>query len=132
MTTAPLRLQKVGEIEGRFFIPRYQRGYRWKPSEVGQLLDDIYDNGAKFYCLQPVVVRQRDGEWELIDGQQRMTTLYLIYTYMKKEGLKRRGPLFSIRYETRPDSETYLESLDPDLRENNIDFYQLYLSLIHI
>ena len=121
-----LRLQKVGEIEGRFFIPRYQRGYRWKPTEVQQLLEDIESNGDKFYCLQPVVVRpNRDGEWELIDGQQRMTTLFLVYQYFHKAGHKRRGPFFSIRYETREKSEQYLQTLDPDRANENIDYHHL-------
>jgi len=92
-----LTLKLVGEIQGGFFIPSYQRGYRWGQEEVIRLLDDIYINGPKNYCLQPLVVKrlsekdvQEKGleadEWfEVIDGQQRLTTLYLIYTYMYRE-----------------------------------------------
>ena len=66
----------VGEIEGEFIIPSYQRGYRWERKQVETLLNDIMDNGDKPYCLQPVVVRKRDdGKFELIDGQQRLTTI---------------------------------------------------------
>ena len=55
---------------------------RWSETEVVRLLDDIYQNGKKNYCLQPVVVRKKEDQYELIDGQQRLTTLYLIYKYM--------------------------------------------------
>ena len=48
----------VGNIAGKFHVPSYQRGYRWGVDEVTRLLDDIYDNGAKSYCLQPIVVKE--------------------------------------------------------------------------
>ena len=53
----------VLEIKGNFFVPDYQRGYRWGENEVKQLLDDIYENSqkkescAKNYYLQPIVVK---------------------------------------------------------------------------
>lgn len=74
----------IQELNGlRFLVPPYQRGYRWTELQVKQLLDDIatFDTAsAAFYCLQPIVVRRRaSGEgWELIDGQQRLTTIWLI------------------------------------------------------
>lgn len=67
----------------KFEIPSYQRGYRWTDIQVNALLNDVYnfheyriDAQAK-YCLQPIVVtRAADGvSWEVIDGQQRLTTL---------------------------------------------------------
>lgn len=77
-----LETKFVADIRGSFYIPSYQRGYRWSETEVVRLLDDIYQNGKKNYCLQPVVVRKKEDQYELIDGQQRLTTLYLIYKYM--------------------------------------------------
>ena len=65
----------VGDVQGVFYVPSYQRGYRWGKEEVTRLLEDIYTNGPKTYCLQPVVVRRDGGRFELIDGQQRLTTL---------------------------------------------------------
>ena len=60
-----------------YWIPKYQRGYRWTEVQVVQLLDDIWDfilsKRSGFYCLQPVVIRPRsEGEYEVIDGQQRI------------------------------------------------------------
>ena len=72
-----LKILSVGDITGDFFVPAYQRGYRWTEQEVRQLLDDIRDSNGATYYLQPVVVKARDdGSWELVDGQQRLTTLY--------------------------------------------------------
>ena len=62
----------VGKIEGEFYVPSYQRGYRWDESQVKALLDDVYDNGEKSYWLQPIVVRKGDdGRYELISGHRR-------------------------------------------------------------
>ena len=74
----------IGELlDGRYFyIPAYQRGYRWGEDEVLRLLNDVYSNGKKNYCLQPVVVRKNADSYELIDGQQRLTTIYLIYRFI--------------------------------------------------
>ena len=90
-----LETKFVADISGSFYIPSYQRGYRWSETEVVRLLDDIYQNGKKNYCLQPVVVRKKEDQYELIDGQQRLTTLYLIYKYM--QGLTNNKPDFRIQ-----------------------------------
>jgi hypothetical protein len=121
----------VGDIKGTFYVPAYQRGYRWGKDEVRRLLDDIWEGRGKPYYLQPVVVkRHRDDEWELVDGQQRLTTLFLIFQYMKNEGLQNSnfGPRYSLRYETRPDSAEYLKELDSGRSQKNIDFFHIYES----
>jgi len=101
-----------------FLIPSYQRGYRWTELHVKALLEDIDDflksqaiAGAvrASYCLQPiVVVAQQDNKgqriWEIVDGQQRLTTLYII--------LKRLGkPCFELFFEKRPKSNDFLVNL---------------------
>ncbi len=114
----------VGNISGKFFVPSYQRGYRWGKDEVTRLLDDVSTNGANSYCLQPVVVRKDGDRYELIDGQQRLTTLLLIYKYMRAEGGKFMPEAkFSISYETRDKSEEFLNNIDLGRREENIDFW---------
>lgn len=128
LESAELRLEKVAGLSGRFFVPNYQRGYRWGPHEVLCLLQDILESGGQDYNLQPVVVAKRkdDERWELIDGQQRLTTLFLIYTYIQREWLPKAKPPFSIEYQTRPGSESYLRELDEDRRTTNIDFHHIY------
>lgn len=113
----------VGEIKGEFHVPSYQRGYRWGSTEVIRLLDDVYQNGKKNYCLQPIVVRNRGETYELVDGQQRLTTLYLIYRYMKNANPFFEEPTFSITYETRDRSADFLNNIDITKREDNIDFW---------
>lgn len=117
-----LEEKKVCEITGNFKIEAYQRGYRWGKDEVEYLLEDIIEipDGQK-YCLQPVVVKNVDGVYELIDGQQRMTTLYLIMKYLNAymDDIK-----YSIEYTTRIGSKDLLEGIDKiDLSapSNNID-----------
>ena len=81
-------------LKCKFNIPEYQRGYRWEKKQVIDLLNDIKDfirrrdsgkvNLKEFYCLQPVVVfNTSENEYDVIDGQQRLTTLYLILKALK-------------------------------------------------
>lgn len=80
-------------LDKKFFIPSYQRGYRWTEQQVKELLYDIDEfansrpQEGEFYCLQPLVVKKmsdsecekfqlEDSPWyEVVDGQQRLTTL---------------------------------------------------------
>ena len=113
----------VGDIKGQFYVPSYQRGYRWGEDEVTRLLDDVYYNGKRNYCLQPVVVRKKGDAFELVDGQQRLTTLYLIYKYMKNVNPFFSEPAFSLTYETREQSADFLKTIDLSKQEDNIDFW---------
>lgn len=125
----------VYELLGeKFYIPAYQRGYRWSPLQVEELLDDVWEFCQRkidgFYCLQPVVVRKQDQQWELIDGQQRLTTLFIILSYFNLRFTEEfRSPLFSIEYATRPTSLSYLKNINEDGKNNNIDFYHMYGAL---
>src|SRR4051794_17792052 len=99
----------VGEIVGEFFVPAYQRGYRWGGDEVTRLLDDISESSGRKYFLQPIVAKRLgDAKWELVDGQQRLTTLLLIFRYIH-EHLPNVRPKYSLEYETRPGSAAYLQ-----------------------
>ena len=123
---ALLELKLIGDIAGEFRVARYQRGYRWGKLEVERLLSDIWDSKGEPYSLQPIVVK-RDGQtaWELVDGQQRLTTLFLIFVFMQREKLQNADPPYSITYDTRPDSQIYLQKLDADRAGSNIDFFHL-------
>lgn len=125
---ASLEPRLVGDVEGDFYVPAYQRGYRWGRDEVGRLLDDIWESRDEAYYLQPVVVKQYGDEWELVDGQQRLTTLFLIFQYMRREGLQSAGAGYSIRYETRPESASYMQDLDPDQSRQNLDFFHMFVA----
>ncbi|QHD69731.1 DUF262 domain-containing protein [Sphingobium yanoikuyae] len=115
-----LCLKAVLEIEGHFYIPGYQRGYRWGPDEVGQLVKDIHGNLGRNYCLQPIVVKNTGNEWELVDGQQRLTTLHLL---VRALGGK---PRWALRYETREQSADFLAQPDAERARTNIDFHHIW------
>ena len=95
--------------------------------EVDRLLNDIWESKGAPYSLQPIVVK-RDGEtdWELVDGQQRLTTLFLIFVFMQRESLQNEGPPYSIAYDTRPGSQDYLRELDAARADSNIDYFHLH------
>lgn len=126
MNNINLEPKLVGNIEGEFYVPAYQRGYRWK-EEVKMLLNDIQEiEEGKNYSLQPIVVRKISGiRYELIDGQQRLTTIFLIFRYMKQLNLPFQLN-FSMEYETRTGSKLFLESISADSLNKeplNIDEY---------
>ncbi|WP_180722511.1 DUF262 domain-containing protein [Paraburkholderia largidicola] len=135
MSTHQLQLRPIDDLRSeRFFVPNYQRGYRWSRRQVTELLSDVWDfvqSGAKakneFYCLQPVVVAPvDDGSWEVVDGQQRLTTLYLILHFFNGRFQEVfRKQLYSIEYKTRPASADYLRELQPERAKENIDFFHM-------
>lgn len=103
-----IELLPVKELLGRdFSIPGYQRGYRWTKRQVDDLLDDILEfmdkppKEKEIYCLQPLVLKYKGkdnmvkGPWEVIDGQQRLTTIKILLAYLEYE------KSYSIEYETR-------------------------------
>ncbi len=124
------RLKAIAELldgNHNFYIPSYQRGYRWDKKQVEDLMKDIWDfarNDEKkktdFYCLQPVVVKKQENKWIVIDGQQRLTTLLLLLNFIKNDS---RTPfvvnskIYNIDYQTRssmdfdnPDKLTDIDS----------------------
>ena len=129
-----LQTKKVSEISGKFVVPAYQRGYRWG-KEATRLLDDIMEiaDSDYRYCLQPIVVKKLSDEnsYELIDGQQRLTTLFLIYKVLK-ELFHEIKINYSLTYTVREGSEKFLNEISKESEETNIDFYfmkEAYISI---
>jgi len=134
-------LQSVRELCGspnssgnNYFIPDYQRGYRWGEREVTQLLSDLYEfmnqypNQQDFYCLQPLVVVERKAEslvslpdsvkeegtvvYEVVDGQQRLTTIFLLIHYFNEQYRgKSKLTTPQLHFETREGSAAALEGV---------------------
>lgn len=133
-----IELKSVSDLLGKkFFIPNYQRGYRWSEQQVKDLLNDINDFSPKmscnsgedtWYCLQPLVVKKMDNsdllldsgtdknDWyEVIDGQQRLTTIFLIIHYFNEMWVgKQKIMLPKIKYATRNESYDFLTCLEID------------------
>ena len=116
----------------QFFIPSYQRGFRWTEVQVTQLLEDVWefiecsenaDKGA-FYCLQPIVLRaMKDGRYEVVDGQQRLTTIFILLACLKDILSVFGKESFEITYETRDHS--FLSDIDHNRAEENIDSFYM-------
>lgn len=117
-----------------FFVPDYQRGYRWTPDEVRDLLEDIRDFATKakgeYYCLQPLVVQHMEsGQWAVIDGQQRLTTIFLITRYLNDMWIgQKKDREVQLDYESRERTREFLANLkvkdasSVDFNDENIDF----------
>ncbi|WP_233785969.1 DUF262 domain-containing protein [Planococcus halotolerans] len=135
-----ITLKSVNELIDikQYYIPSYQRGYRWDSTQVKNLLDDLYEfmgnnfgDSESFYCLQPLVLRKRKDEessYEVIDGQQRLTTISIILQFLKEDS-------FDLEYQTRKGSTEFLKSLGQNEGINeakNIDFHfmrEAYLTI---
>ena len=118
----------VKDLEDKnFLIPSYQRGYRWD-NEVNALLEDIRDftnckkSDNDFYSLQPIVVKKNENKYIVIDGQQRLTTIFLIIKYIENKSF------FSIEYHTRQKSSDFLKNIEnkEESDAKNIDFYYFF------
>ncbi len=96
---APMPIADLLDGKHHFVIPSFQRGYRWEEKQVTDLLEDIKqfanDDNVKSdsYFLQPVVVKatkykMADGQeldaYEVLDGQQRLTTMLLLLKRLMK------------------------------------------------
>lgn len=145
MTEQAITLKAVNELrldhEGkpqRYFIAAYQRGYRWTPLQVTQLLEDIREFTKRrnpqpedFYCLQPLVMRvSEEGGYEVVDGQQRLTTLMLILRHFNERLTEKyRQPVFRLEYETRPELLKFLDEPTEELANKNVDFFHLKMAM---
>ena len=119
----------------QFNIAGYQRGYKWRKKEILELLNDIneFDESKGIYCLQPIILKPSAGEtkniviqehsWsiyrtnEIIDGQQRITTLYIILEYLKITGLLNKNIEYSLDYNIRSRSQEFLKGKLKELFE---------------
>lgn len=123
----------VGDIQGEFYIPSYQRGYRWDDIQVKALLNDIYENEDEPYCLQPLVVREdENGRYEVIDGQQRLTTIHIIYRFIKSI-LPHVKLKYSLVYQTRQENTAFFDDMENEsLAESNIDFHFIHKAYLTV
>lgn len=111
-----------------FFVPTYQRGYRWTETQVKELLEDLYDfvstkkDENDYYCLQPIIVKKKEDCWELVDGQQRLTALWLIsalyYCSNKEDVINIERETYNLVYEQK-DEFTALFNIIEAMLDNN-------------
>lgn len=100
--------QLFGDDEATYTVPIYQRNYAWRAEQIEQLIADVQDaleDDDDEYFLGNLVVTRRPGQtvdYEVIDGQQRLTTLYLLLMLLDRDGAGRSvAHRDRLRYESR-------------------------------
>jgi hypothetical protein len=99
-------------------IPEYQRGYKWTEQQVEQLLKDTHEfetggDNDLFYCLQNITLVEKDGNFNVVDGQQRLTTLTLLLSYFNEFTLVKN----KINYSVREASNKFLQQITSNENE---------------
>lgn len=140
---------KAIEDKITYVIPSYQRGYKWNRDNVAKLLDDLKNfelgnasNPQSFYCIQNITIVptiKADG-WHVVDGQQRLTTLYILLSFLRKFHNNKDLYFFSsrecLRYSVRKDTEKVLRNdiyggkiwekdIDPNKAKHKDEWYIL-------
>lgn len=95
-------------------IPNYQRGYKWEIKNVEDLLNDINNINnidKNEHCLHNLTIIENENKWEIIDGQQRLTTIFLILKYLGKE-------YYSLSYKIRQNTEDFFNNEINDIIKN--------------
>ena len=148
-----MELKAVSELRNCIFtIPYQQRGYRWNPDNIQMLLNDLKEfidsPSKKMYCLQPITVVPEFNGWaqnwcqncppnfrclerfEVIDGQQRLTTLFLLWKYLQL------GDFYSFEFERDENNErkSFLERISDiqKVDESKIDYYYISQAFLTI
>ena len=108
-----------------FMVPKYQRGYRWQKVNVIDLLSDLLEflgNDRQSYSLQPLVVKENGVYWNVVDGQQRLTTIAILLNYLQPQGKH-----YQIKYESRPKQQLILTDDDSNIDQYHVN--QTYQSI---
>lgn len=138
LTAAEQPINKVFSGDYQFIVPNYQRPYSWEPEQALRLIDDLEsaletgESALPYFLGSVVLVKDRnDRDADVIDGQQRLTTLTIIFAVMRHLHLsaevdhaltgliEQRGDVLA-RLKRRPRL---------DLRERDRDFFRNYVQV---
>lgn len=119
-------------FKAKYIIPLYQRSFAWSDEEINQLLQDLYesyrkDKNGNYFIGSLVVLRRRNGEFEVIDGQQRLTVITLIARVLNVDFLTE-PKLF---YDSRPEVESFFTSFYHTGETNDVTFDYKVSHLVH-
>lgn len=95
-------------FQDKYIVPLYQRGFAWKNLQITQLLQDVYESfttnpEGNYYIGSLIVLKRHNGDFEVIDGQQRLTVLTLITKIL---GINREPKLY---YDARKEIEEFFK-----------------------
>lgn len=102
----------IFDMDMEYIIPLYQRAYAWEDKQLTQLIEDINDTEGDNYYIGSLIVSEQSGRYEVVDGQQRLTSLYLLLNCL---GIKTKHTL---TFACREKSNYTLRNIDELLLEN--------------
>lgn len=128
-------------MQEHYIIPLYQRNYNWGITEIRQFLQDIYESfvndATQNYYIGSLVVFKRPGiqdYFEVIDGQQRLTTMHLIARLISNDN----ASFNSLRYDSRKEVEDFFDRLSQEKetihqRKEDLEYSNLtnFFSAVH-
>ncbi len=102
-------IHDIFDDQNKYIIPLYQRNFSWKREQIEQLLQDVFsafnqNPKSNYYIGSLVVLKRSNGDFEVIDGQQRLTVLSLITKIL---GINKEPRLF---YDSRPEVEEFFKA----------------------
>lgn len=132
METTNLEKNLTKIFESKYIVPLYQRNFAWTDEEISLLILDIYESfkrnaTSNYFIGSLVVLRRRNGDFEIIDGQQRLTTITLMAKVLNFEWMKE-PKLF---YDSRPEVESFFASFYRTGSTNDVTFDYKVSHLIH-
>ena len=127
--------QVIFNTDAHYVIPRYQRAYAWEDKEIEQLIDDINDiNASENYYIGSLVVSKVKGKfetYEVVDGQQRLTTLFLLLQYLVYVGALKEEVGQTLSFDCRSNSNYTLSHIQKILAGQIEDENSIELSILN-
>ncbi|MDR0518061.1 MAG: DUF262 domain-containing protein [Fibromonadaceae bacterium] len=119
-------------LQNKYVVPLYQRNFTWEDEEISQLLHDIYESfkrnqASNYYIGSLVVIRRKNGDNEVVDGQQRLTAITLISKILNSD--INEPKLF---YDSRPEVEAFFNSFYKTGQTNDVTFDYKISHLINV
>ncbi|WP_455000543.1 DUF262 domain-containing protein [Capnocytophaga leadbetteri] len=102
-----LAIEKILNGDNTYVIPIYQRNYEWEQPQIARLIGDINSirGDGSYYLGTLVTFKRDDGSYELVDGQQRHTTLNLIKSVLDKK------TSFNLKFQARSECDQFFREL---------------------
>jgi uncharacterized protein with ParB-like and HNH nuclease domain len=125
-------LKEILDYEYNYVVPLYQRNYAWGAEEIFQLIQDIYEHFVEYptgnYFIGTLVVLKRKNEdYEVIDGQQRLTTISLLAKYLGGDRIKQP----KLKYDSRKEVEHFFDKFYSNPNSVNIQDDKSVAHFVH-
>lgn len=129
-----LSIKELFESEDRYTIPIYQRNYAWGEKEITQLIQDITDyqemsdQNQSYYLGSLVVFKRKEDDkyiYETIDGQQRLTTLFILLNALKRNKPELFNDWFkasNLTFDSRQNSTNTLQAISNNNLHQNAEY----------